>query len=81
MTEGIFPNWQEIPRTSVTSSNIRSVGYDPMYSVLVVEFHHGGIYTYEDVSQAIFDQFMAQESKGKFFIAHIRDKYATQKVG
>ena len=33
-------------RQPVSSSNIRSIGYDSMSSTLEIEFHSGGVYQY-----------------------------------
>ena len=67
-------------RTRVSSSNIRSIGYDVQDETLEVEFGNGGIYQYFGVSQQLYERFMAASSKGKFFSAHIRDKFRTKKI-
>ena len=67
-------------RTRVSSSNIRAIGYDPQGKVLEVEFVNGGIYQYFGVSQQLYERFMATSSKGKFFSAHILDKFKTKKI-
>lgn len=41
-------------RTSVTSSNIASIGYDPSSLTLEVEFTDGSIYQYFDVPEAVY---------------------------
>ncbi len=38
-------------RTSVTSSNIRSIGYDPRSKILEVEFTSGDIYQYFNIQK------------------------------
>lgn len=40
---------REMNRNPVSSSNVKSVGYDSESSRLEVEFHHGGIYQYYGV--------------------------------
>ena len=67
-------------RTRVSSSNIRSIGYDPEDETLEVEFVNGGIYQYFGVPQQLYERFMAASSKGQFFSAHIRDKFRTKKI-
>jgi hypothetical protein len=39
-------------RHSVTSSNVKSIGYDASSSTLEVEFNSGGIYQYYSVPKA-----------------------------
>lgn len=36
-------------RTPVSSTNLKSVGYDAVNRVLEIEFHDGGIYQYFNV--------------------------------
>jgi hypothetical protein len=51
-------------RTSVRSSNIRSVGYDPATRTLDVEFHNSGLYQYSGVPETIYQGLMRAASKG-----------------
>jgi len=66
-------------RTPVSSSNIRSVGYDIDSSVLEVEFNGGEVYQYYGVPHYLFEQFMAASSLGSFLYEHIRPSYRYQK--
>jgi len=50
----------------VTSSDIYSIGYDPIAKILEIEFVRKDIYQYINVPQTIFDQIMAASSHGKF---------------
>lgn len=54
-------------RILVSSSNLRSVGYDEDTEILEIQFHHGGIYQYQRVPQEVYDQLMAASSKGSYF--------------
>lgn len=47
---------------------------------LIVEFHNGGIYSYDGVTQSDYESFVNHESPGKGFSLHIR-KYAGTKMG
>tara|TARA_B100000965_G_scaffold215949_2_gene180601 strand:+ start:8188 stop:8400 length:213 start_codon:yes stop_codon:yes gene_type:complete len=67
-------------RTRVSSSNIRSIGYDAQNEVLEVEFVNGGIYQYFGVPKNIYERLMAASSKGRFLSTHIRDRYRTRKI-
>ena len=77
--EPLAPNpAASITRIPVGSSNIRSVGYES--GVLVVEFHTGSIYVYQDVRGDVALRFMQSDSAGKFFNQHIRGKFTGAKV-
>ncbi len=67
-------------RTRVSSSNIRSIGYDVQDETLEVEFVNGGIYQYFGVPQKVYERFMAASSKGSFLSSRIRDKFRTKKI-
>jgi hypothetical protein len=69
-------------RTSVTSSSLISVGYDPQSEVLEIEFHSGGIYQYSGVPQSVYDGMMIADSKGKYFHRNVKNAgYSCSKVG
>ena len=61
------------------SSLIRAYGYDPGKRDLDIEFMRGGTYRYADVPQEAFEEFLRAESKGKHFLANIRDKFSWTK--
>jgi hypothetical protein len=67
-------------RTRVSSTNIRSIGYDEGSQTLEVEFTSGGIYDYAAVPKNVYQRFMAAPSKGRFFDSSVKDKYRTLKV-
>lgn len=66
-------------RKSVTSSNIRSVGYDPHKKLLEIEFNSGAIYQYDDVPQHVYDNLMTAESVGSYFNSVIKPNYEAWK--
>lgn len=67
-------------RINVTSSNIRSIGYDPKAQALEVEFKSGSLYRYSGVPASVYDTFVAAPSKGRFFDSRIKDRYPTVKL-
>ncbi|MBN2383963.1 KTSC domain-containing protein [bacterium] len=67
-------------RTPVQSSNIRSVGYDPLSKILEVEFHGGVIYQYFNVPEGIFLAMISASSKGSYLHQNIKDRYHHKKV-
>ncbi|MEH2143236.1 KTSC domain-containing protein [Nostoc sp.] len=46
-------------RTSVSSSNIASIGYDAKQQILEVEFLKGSVYQYSAVSESLYTGFMS----------------------
>jgi hypothetical protein len=67
-------------RQMVSSSCLKSVGYDPDRCLLEIEFLTGGVYQYFEVPESIFRELMAAPSHGKYFLQHIRDKYRYQRI-
>ena len=72
----------------VESSQIAGIGYDPKKHVLAVRFKNWkgeatSLYHYANVSPEEYAAFLAADSKGKFFGAHIKpnaDRYPYLKV-
>lgn len=67
-------------RVHVSSTNIRSIGYDEAIQTLEVEFINGSLYQYMGVPTNVCQRFMAAASKGRFFDANLKDKYRTKKL-
>jgi hypothetical protein len=67
-------------RQTVSSSNLKSVGYDAESQVLEIEFQNGHIYQYYGVPPSVYEGLMNASSHGKYFNAHIRDAYPYRKV-
>lgn len=62
-------------RTEADSSNLASVGYDAKKKILEIEFNHGGVYQYFDVSEKVYDEQMDADSHRRYFVHNIRDCY------
>lgn len=62
--------------TFVESSLIQAVGYDAQRRLLEIAFVSGRAYWYADVPSEVYHNLMAAESKGEYFLAHIRAVYA-----
>jgi lysyl-tRNA synthetase class 2 len=62
------------------STAIRDHDYDPRMSRLTVTFVTGRIYVYDDVPPMVAADFSAAGSKGRFFNAHIRDRYHYREI-
>ena len=67
-------------RQRVSSTNVRSIGYDDTTGTLEVEFHSGGIYQYFEVPETVYATLMRASSKGRYLNDHIKDSYRCQKL-
>jgi len=67
-------------RQPVSSTNIRSIGYDPESKTLEIEFHSGGIYQYFEVSPSVYRALMSASSHGKYFHRHVKNVYRYVKI-
>jgi hypothetical protein len=61
--------------TTVDSSMIHAVGYDPESRTLQVVFNSGKTWEYYDVPPEAYQGLMAAESKGRYMRANILDVY------
>ena len=66
-------------RKNVSSSNIKSVGYDKNTKVLEVEFHNSGLYHYKDVPENTADELVNATSVGKFFNMRVKNAFKCKK--
>ena len=67
-------------RQLVESSNLASIGYDPINQILEVEFKKGGIYQYFEVQESVFEELMNADSHGVYFSSNSRNEYEFSKV-
>jgi hypothetical protein len=66
---------------NVDSSAIRKIGYDSKKRQLFVEFKDSGeVYEYSNVSHEIYDDFVTADSKGRYFMRYVRDRYPYRRV-
>ena len=61
---------------AIDSETIAQVEYEAASRTLFVQFTSGEWYAYLDVPPPVFDTLLAAESKGGFFQAKVRDRYA-----
>ena len=63
-----------IPLTAVQSNQVAAIGYDAARKTLAVTFTRGpgNIYHYPNCEAKFHADFMAAESKGKFFGLHVK---------
>lgn len=69
-------------RQDVSSSRIKSIGYDVKNKTLEIEFFGLGIYQYVGVPAKTFETFISEsvKSKGRFFDGVIKDKFLCRKI-
>ena len=67
-------------RQAIESTSIRSIGYEPINSILEVEFKNGGIYQYFNVPPDVYEELMNTESHGIYFHENIKEIYQYAKV-
>jgi hypothetical protein len=68
-------------RTTVESSTMRSVGYDPQSRMMEIEFTSGHVYQYSDVPPEVYQGLVDAESQGRYFRQHIRGVFPSQRLG
>lgn len=71
---------KEIDMKNLTSSQIKSVGYDIDLGDMYVEFHNGKVYKYVDVPEWTYNAFLRAESPGRFFHAEIKNHFDYENV-
>lgn len=67
-------------RETVSSSELRSVGYDSTM-ILELEFQNGRVYHYLEVPEVAYAELMSASSKGRYFNRYIRNVYRCERVG
>ncbi|MFJ8040428.1 KTSC domain-containing protein [Kitasatospora sp. NPDC096147] len=66
-------------RRPVESSCLSSAGHQG--TTLELEFRSGSVYAYADVPETEYRALLAAPSLGRYFHAHIRDRYPYRRVG
>lgn len=62
----------------VTSSNIKSIGYES--NTLYVEFLNNSLYSYSGVPEYIYKNLMIADSHGHYLAVNIKGKYPYRKI-
>lgn len=61
--------------SSLESSLLKEVIYDPFLSVLSIHFKNGGVYDYLEVPEETYEELLKAPSSGKFFHLNIKPKF------
>lgn len=67
-------------RQTVSSGNIRSIGYDVKFQTLEIEFQDGGVYQYFNIPESAYNALMSASSHGSYFHCSIKDQYQCTKI-
>lgn len=69
-----------VPMTPVSSSNVRSLGYDSEASELWVAFNGGRMYVYSGVPEGVLEAALSAPSVGKFINENVKNVYEERRV-
>lgn len=61
--------------SSVESSLLKEVSYDPFMNTMSVHFKNGGIYDYLEVPEETYKELLQAPSVGKYFHINIKNKF------
>ena len=66
---------------TLESRMLAAVAYDADHEILYLRFRKAGdVYRYFEFGPADYQSFLSAESRGRFFLAHIRDKYRYERM-
>lgn len=65
--------------TSVNSSNLVAVGYEPQSQTLRIQFN-SGLYDYYNVPKLIYDGLMSAPSHGQYHAKYIKNSFNYKKI-
>jgi len=68
-------------RRNISSSMIKSIGYETSSSTLEIEFNSGAVWQYYDFPESTWYEFDNTDSQGKFFHASIKGAFREAQVG
>ena len=67
--------------TPIESSAFQAVGYAESQALLYLLFRSGDIYRYFDVPRGQYQEFLAADSKGRYFGRNIRGRFCYERMG
>ncbi len=62
------------------SKMLASVAYDPEKQTLYLRFRTGEVYRYFEFPAEDYQNFLNAESRGKYFLANIRDQFRYERL-
>jgi len=76
----VIPEEGVMERKKVSSSNLRSVGYDVSAQILEVELSDGSIWQYSKVPGEVHRRFMAAQSMVSYYRDNIEEDYSRRRI-
>jgi lysyl-tRNA synthetase, class II len=67
-------------RKLITSTGLKSVGYDAVAHVLEVELQSGPVSRYFDVPPSVYQALMSAPSKSQYFDDNVQGKYEHRQI-
>jgi hypothetical protein len=67
-------------RQTISSTELRSIGYEEEHRLLEVEFQNGRVYNYQQVPHTVYSALISASSKGRYFNSQIRDLFRCNRV-
>jgi hypothetical protein len=64
----------------IESKMFTAGAYDASSRVLYLRFRSGDVYRYFDISHELHQQFLGADSRGRFFLDHIRDHFRYERL-
>jgi hypothetical protein len=68
-------NWQAIESKMFTAA-----AYEAQRRMLYLRFTSGDVYRYFEFSEEQYREFLAAESRGRYFLSHIRDRFQFERL-
>jgi KTSC domain len=68
-------------RQLITSTGLKSIGYDAVAHVLEVELQSGPVSRYFDVPVPVYEALMSAPSKTQYFNDNVVGKYESRPIG
>jgi hypothetical protein len=68
-------------RQLITSTGLKSIGYDAVAHVLEVELQSGPVSRYFDVPGPVYEALMSAPSKTQYFNDNVVGKYESRPIG
>ena len=68
-------------RQLISSTGLKSVGYDAVAHVLEIELQSGAVSRYFDVPLPVYEALMSAPSKTRYFNDNVQGKYESRPIG
>jgi hypothetical protein len=62
------------------SKMLAAVAYEPEPRTLYLRFRSGQVYGYFEVPENQYQEFLQAESRGRYFLSHIRGRFRYQRI-